>query len=157
MSISITIPDELALLLGKVYKIEAECERMIEWKMYMTFPEKLRDIVFQLAHDSEQHKQALIKMYEKFLNIDIAKFVNQDDDGLLNITGLTEEEIVQKILHFDTLALDIYTKLKNYTSESLLDKVFVFGTQEEYFETMSWLVEEEKRHVALLKGFLAYK
>jgi len=137
MSISITIPDELALLLGKVYKIEAECERMIEWKMYTTFPEKLRDIVFQLAHDSEQHKQEVIKMYEKFLNIDITKYINKDDDILLNISSLTQDEIVQKILYFDTLALDIYTKLNNYTSESLLDKVFVFGTKEEYFKTMS--------------------
>ena len=35
--------------------------------------------------------------------------------------------------------------------------MFVFGTKEEYFKTMSWLVEEEKRHVALLKDFLANK
>lgn len=156
MSISITIPDELALLLGKVYKIEAECERMTEWKMYMSFPGELRDLVFTLAHDSEQHKQALIKMYEKFLNIDIAKFVTEDDESL-SINGLTQEEVVKKILQYDTLALDIYSKLNSYTSESLLDKVFVFGTSEEYFKTMSWLVEEEKRHVGLLNDFLANK
>ena len=154
MAIHITSPDELALLLGKAYTIEAEFERMVEWKMYMTFPEHLRDFLFQFAHDSEKHKQALTKLYEQFLNIDIAKHVIKVDDELLSISGLTEKQIVSKVLHYDSLALDLYTKLNEYTGETLLDEVFAFGKKEEFFETMSWLIKEEKRHVALLKEFL---
>lgn len=149
----ITEPDELALLLGNVYAIEVKFERMIGWKIYLEFPEQARNLLFQLAHDSENHKKALTGMYEKFLNIDIVKYVNVDDE-LFETTGLSNKEIILKISHFDTLALDIYSKLNKYTNRKLLEKVFVFGNVEEYFNTLQWLIDEEKRHVSILNDFL---
>ena len=149
----ITSRDEFLLFLGKAYWLETQFENIMQWEAYMTVKKDIyRNVLFQLSHDSEKHKEILKKFVTNLNDINTKKLKEQA--GMMkkefNFKGKWDEEILTELLKNEYLALDIYTKLYTYTDKDLIKKIWKGKDSELFFKQLKFLIKEEKKHINLL-------
>ncbi|MBN2603971.1 MAG: hypothetical protein JXA91_07570 [Candidatus Thermoplasmatota archaeon] len=145
--------DELKSLLGRAYWLESQLELVIQWEAYMVFKkDEFREALFQISHDSENHKLILNKIFSKIegLNPDEALEYVQLKGKEFNFNGKWDEEIVTELLKHENLALDIYTKLHDFSDTNYIKQIWKDDNSDNYFKKLEFLISEEKKHVALL-------
>lgn len=62
-----------------------------------------------------------------------------------------DSEIFTEILKYEYLAKDIYTRIREYTSEDLIEEVWKKDDPEEFFTTFKYLIEQEEEHEEIVK------
>ncbi len=145
--------DELKSLLSRAYWIETEFELGFQWEAYSSLDEEHRDLIFQLSHDSYAHKGVLKKVIKNIdgITIDEIKATLKRKEFEFK-PGWTDSEVFSEILKYDSLAKDIYLRIKNYTSEELVDEVWKGEDTEMFFRSMTYLIKEEEKHIDMLKS-----
>ena len=151
MDVKITDLSELCSLLGRLYWVESEMELMGQWDAYTEVGERYRDILFTLSHDSEKHKTRLENLFSKIDGCDTNTVLSRTEREKIELKGKREEEILQEVLKYDQLALDLYRRVHSSVQRPLIRERWNGDDPDEFFRTLKWLIEEEKRHVALLK------
>ncbi len=150
--IKVDDPDELESLLERAYWIEAEFEQSFQWEAYTTLSERHRDKIFRLSHDSQGHKTVLRKIIKNLDGVSmerIEKKASQKDFDFK--PGWQDSEIFTEILKYEHLVKDIYTRIKDYTSEELIENIWEKDDPEEFFTTFKYLIEQEEEHVEIVK------
>ncbi len=153
MAVEITTIEELRTVLEKAYWIETQLELSAEWEAYLTAGEKYRDILFEIAHDSELHKRVMERLCETLYGIDKGGFRQPENTQAFNFQEMLDEEIIKEVMKYEELAHDIYSKLLEHTSPELVEKHWTRSDPSDYFKDLRWLTKEEERHVALLKPY----
>lgn len=149
----ITTKDEFLSLLGKAYWLETQFENIMQWQAYMTIKnDSYRNVLFQLSHDSEKHKEILIKLISNF--VDVTTKTLEERAGMkekeFDMKGKWDEEILTELLKNEYLALDVYTKLHMYTDKEFIEKIWKGKNPNQFFKNMEFLINEEKKHINLL-------
>lgn len=151
MDIRIADIEELGQYLTRAYWIESEMEIVVQWEAYMVLPETYRDVLFRLSHDSAAHKTYLKRISSKLEGFDLEESIKKMSDRKFEFKGLIDEEIMAEILKFEYLSLDLYEKLYQHSSMKYIYKTWTCEDPEDYFKTLYWLIEQEKKHIELVK------
>ena len=145
--------DELKSLLGRAYWLESQLELVMQWEAYMVLKkDEFREALFKISHDSENHKLILNNIFSKIegLDPDDALEYVQLKDKEFNFNGKWDEEIITELLKHENLALDIYTKLHDFSDTNFIKQVWKDENYETFFKKLEFLISEEKRHVGIL-------
>lgn len=145
--------DEFLSLLGKAYWLETQFENIMQWQAYMTIKkDSYRNVLFQLSHDSEKHKDILTQLIKNFE--DVTTKTLEEHAGMMkkefDLKGKWDEEIITELLKNEYLALDIYTKLHLYTDKEFIQGMWKTSSPDQFFKHMEFLINEEKKHINLL-------
>jgi hypothetical protein len=66
----ITMRNEFLSLLGKAYWLETQFENIMQWQAYMSVKnDSYRNMLFQLSHDSEKHKEIIVQLITHFEDV----------------------------------------------------------------------------------------
>ncbi|MFW5945795.1 MAG: hypothetical protein ACOCSJ_02920 [Candidatus Natronoplasma sp.] len=153
--ITIESIDELESLLARAYWIESEFEEVTQWEAYASIDDKYKDLLFELSHDSEGHKRELKNLISNLDGLDVE--TTKKDTRARNDVEFKKQtqdlEILYEVYKNDKLALDLYQKIHSKTSEEFIEKVWEGEDPDDFFETFSELIQEEKRHTAKLKKY----
>lgn len=150
--IEITDIDELKSLLDRAYWIEGEFEQSFQWEAYSHIQEKHRDLIFKLSHDSQGHKSLLKKLINNIDGISIEDVENSKTGKEFQYRPRWEDsEVFGELLKYEFLAKDIYSRIKEHTSEKLIDDIWMGDNSEEFFKAMEYLIEEEQKHIDLVR------
>ena len=149
----ITTQDEFLSLLGKAFWLETQFENMMQWQAYMSIKnDTYRNALFILSHDSEKHKELILKIIANFDGVS-AKTL-EEHAGMqqkeFDMKGKWDEEIITELLKNEYLALDVYTKLYLHTDKGFLKKIWTGEHSEEFFSHLEFLMKEEKKHINIL-------
>ncbi len=147
--------DELESLLARAYWIESEFEEVTQWEAYASVDDKYKDLLFELSHDSEGHKRELKSLISKLEGLDL-ETIKQNTRARDNVEfkkQTQDVEILYEVYKNDKLALDLYQKIHSKTSEEFIEEVWEGVDSDEFFETLSELIQDEKRHTAKLKQY----
>ena len=145
--------DEFKSLLGRAYWLESQLELVTQWEAYMVFKkDEFREALFQISHDSENHKLILNKIFSKIegLTPDEAIEYVQLKGKEFDFNGKWDEEIVTELLKHENLVLDIYTKLHDFSDANFIKQIWRDDDSDNFFKKLEFLITEEKKHVALL-------
>lgn len=151
MEIQIANIEELASILGRAYWIESEMELVIQWEAYMKLPEKFRDVLFRLSHDSATHKSYLKRLSSNLEKFDLNEATKSMQEKKFDFKGMLDEEIMSEILRYEILSLDLYEKLYQQSSMTFIYKIWKGEEPEDYFKMLYWLIEQEKEHIELVR------
>ena len=144
--------EELESLFGRAYWIESEFEQSFQWQAYTALSEEYRDIVFRLSHDSEGHKAVLTDIIQNLNDVSMDRIKeNQKQRDFQFKSNWQDSEIFTEILKYEFLVKDIYKRIKNHTSEELIKDIWDGKNLDEFFLTMKYLIEQEDKHVNLIK------
>lgn len=148
--------EELSSLLSRAYWVETQLEQSMQWEAYMTVKEKFRDPLFKISHDSEKHKTMVKKICENIDGMDLEKSLKEA--GLnkkeFDFKGKWDEEIINELLKNEYLVKDTYTKLYQHIDRNFIQKHLKDKDVDGFFNKLSWLIDEETRHVDLLMPFV---
>ncbi len=153
--ITIESIDELESLLARAYWIESEFEEVTQWEAYASVDDKYRNLLFELSHDSEDHKRELKNLISNLEGLDL-ETIKQDIRARNNVgfkKRTQDLEILYEVYKNDKLALDLYQKIHSKTSKEFIENVWGGEDPDDFFETFSELIKEEKRHTAKLKKY----
>ena len=145
--------DELKSLLGKAYWLESQLELAMQWEAYMVFKkDEFREALFQISHDSENHKQILNNIFSKIegLTPEEALEYVQLKGKEFDFNGKWDEEIITELLKNENLVLDIYTKLHDFSDANYVKQIWNDENPDNFFKRLEFLISEEKKHIALL-------
>ncbi len=147
--------DELETLLARAYWIESEFENVVQWEAYSSVDDKYKDLLFELSHESEEHKADLKELISNIEGLDL-ETINQDSrahDSVEFKKQTADEKILYEVYRNDKSALDLYQKIHSKTSKELINEVWRGLDSKEFFEILSNLIQGEKRHISRLKKY----
>lgn len=154
MKIEINTIEELTSLMGKAFWMESQLELVGQWEAYMVAKkDKYRDILFRISHDSESHKILLKRMTSKMEGLDLEKAIEKYKEKKFDFRRLHDEEIIAELLKNEMIVLDIYEKLKSFSSKDFIESIWKDDEPGKYFEDLNWLIAQERAHVGLLKPY----
>ncbi|MEF8836085.1 MAG: hypothetical protein V5A76_08020, partial [Candidatus Thermoplasmatota archaeon] len=142
-------------LLARAYWIESEFENVVQWEAYASVDDKYKDLLFELSHESEGHKADLKELISNIKGLDF-KTVKEDSrarDKAQFEKQTKDVKILYEVYKNDKLAFDLYQKIHSNTSKELIKDVWEGLDSDEFFEILSNLIQEEKRHTARLKKY----
>ncbi len=147
--------DELESLLARAYWIESEFEELTQWEAYASVDDKYKDLIFELSHDSERHKRQLKSLISNLegLDMETIKQNTRVRDNVEFKKQTKDLEILYEVYKNDKLALDLYQKINSKSSEDFIEEVWKGMDPDQFFETLSELIQDEKRHTAKLKQY----
>lgn len=145
--------EELESLLERAYWIEAEFEQSFQWEAYTNLSEKYRDKIFRLSHNSQGHKNVLKKIIKNLEGVSLERIEKKTSQKEFEFkSGWQDSEIFTEILKYEYLVKDIYTRIREYTSEDLIEEVWKKDDPEEFFKTFSYLIKQEEEHEEIVKA-----
>jgi hypothetical protein len=153
MTIKISTIDELNSVLGRAYFVESQLELSIQWEAYMVVKNKYRDVLFTISHDSEIHKSMLKKMFAKIEGMDLEEALKEFKGKEFDPKGLHDEEILTEVMKKELLALDIYKRLHDFSSNDFIKIIWKGRDHETYFKNLKWLMKQEEKHIEILKPY----
>lgn len=146
--------DELADILNKALQIEMEFESSSIWEGYIEMKtEEMRDLLFILSSESHQHA----KMIERLLALTELESGRRSpplQERRFHFANMKDSEIMNQLLKYDKLILDLYTGLKAVMENSDPSKIIKEGGLEEFISILDHLITDEKKHVVLIKGYV---
>jgi hypothetical protein len=153
MSIEINTLEELQTLFEKAYLIEYNFELTMEWDAYINAEEQNKHLLFTLAHDSEGHKTLIKELSKKIEGIKLDKELDSKKPQF-DFSQMIDEAIFNQLIKYENLALDIYTRIHDLTNKEFIKKHWKGDDYNEYFNKFEWLMQEEKKHVKLIKDLI---
>jgi rubrerythrin len=146
---SIQTKEELQYLLHRGLEIEKKFESVPTWSGFISLHSTNRKIVLTLARDSYKHRLDLEELIKK-LNLEPAS--DEITDENFDFQGMMDEEILQKICAQDEMIKDLYTELLEKTEPKLISVLAGSNYMDFFYHTLERLIEDEKRHVRLVKS-----
>lgn len=137
--------------LQNIYSIEEYFEGMHYWVGRIISEPRYDDLLTRLAEDSKEHKERLDELISK---IEGFKPEENDKDGFDFEKDLEDEKILDTVLENDHSALYHYSLLKKSVDEELLLKMMNEGDISSYHETLEFLIQEELKHIKMLRSEL---
>lgn len=116
---------------------------------YTSVEKRYKDTLFQLSHESEVHKGNLKKLISNLNGLSIEN-IRQDSRARENVKfnkHSQDVEILYEVYENDKLALDLYEKIYSNISREFIEEAWEGDDPDEFFETLSKLVEGEKSHI----------
>ena len=148
--------DQLKSFLARAYWLETKMEQAKDWYAFLEVKsDEAKQLLFQLTNDSDNHKVVLQKLISNIKDFDLEKTLSDLalQNEPVNYKGKLDGEIFQDIYESEKKAFQLYTTLKDYTDGNLINSVWVGKRSEEFFETINWLISEEKKHMELVDPF----
>ena len=146
---SISTKEELQFLLHRGLEFEKKFELISAWKGFVAVNSTNRKTVLALARDSHEHRLKLENLLEK---LDLEAPTNEIPDVTFDFDGMLDAEILQKIIEQDEMVLDFYTELAEKTDPKLVVALSGEKNGDFFYETLKRIVEDEKRHVRMVKA-----
>lgn len=146
----ITGVDELETLLGKMYWMEHSLEHTSNWEGYLEVSDTGRNALFGIARDCKRHAGVVEGLASNIRGVDVDKIRNVGSERKFDFRGWDDEDIIAELLKYENIALDIYSRLHLLTARSLIEERWMGDDPEYYFTQLQKLINEEKRHIALL-------
>jgi putative immunity protein/bacteriocin len=148
--------DQLKSFLARAYWLETKMEQAKDWYAFLEVKsDEAKQVLFQLTNDSDNHKVALQKLISNIKDFDLEKTLT--DLALQNepvhYKGKRDGEIFQDIFESEKKAFQLYTTIKDYTDSNLIKSVWLGKRSEDFFETINWLINEEKKHMEIVDPF----
>jgi len=153
MSLEIKDIEELQTLFDKAYMIESNFELTMEWDAYINSEEDFKNLLFDLAHDSELHRKQILELSKKIEGINIKEEFDKKNP-MFDFSQMIDEAIFVKLIKYEKLALDLYTKIHNFTNKDFIKSHWNDDNYQEYFDKFNWLMEEEKKHIKLIRDLV---
>lgn len=144
----------LKMLLTRAYWLEKQQEQANQWLAYLSVTkEESKDIVFKLLIDSEKNKTMLQHIIATIKDFDLAQSLQHYalNEKAFDLTKKEDKEIFSELLKNKRIALDLYSRLHESTSKTLIDQYWTGDRPEEYYEQVAGLIEQEKEHVRLVE------
>jgi len=153
--LTITTVEELTSLLGRAYWMETQLELSMQWESYVSVRDELRDVLFRISHDSEQHKLLVKKLWENLSDTSLEQILSELHlkGKTFELKGKWDEEIINELMKNEHLAWDTYSKLFRYADREFLASIWKGDNSEEFFQRLSFLIKEEEKHITLLKPY----
>lgn len=152
--VAIKSGDEVADILNKVLQIEIGFESTSIWEGYIEMKtEEMRDLLFTLSSESHEHTRMIENMLE-MINVESGMKSLPLQDRRFNFSNMKDQEILNELLKYDRLALDIYTGIKEAIKESGSSSIVKEGNQDEFFSILDRLIADERKHVALINTYV---
>lgn len=153
MDIQIADIEELSSFIGRAYWLESQMELILELEAYMVVPENFRDVLFQISHDSTEHKVILKKLATNLDGLDLNKSIEKYIERKFDFKNMMDEEIMGEILKYERLSLDIYERLYLSSGKKYIEIIWTEKDYMDYFKILKWLIAQEKYHIELIKPF----
>ena len=102
-----------------------------------------------MARDSHKHRLDLEKLLKK---LDLEAPTNEIPEGTFDFVDMFDSEILQKIIGQDEIAADLYAELAEKTDSKLVATLSGAENAEFFCQTLKQLIEDEKRHVKMVKA-----
>jgi hypothetical protein len=152
--IEINDPEELMALLARAYWMEAELEVSTEWEAYIETWKGYKEILFQITHDSEQHKLYLKKVIRNVDGMDIQAHLEGKSKKNFDFREMEPVDMLKEIVKYDYAAVDLYQKLHDCVSRQMLERIWLGDVVDDFYSVMKWLVGQEEMHVELLESHI---
>jgi len=123
-------------------------ESFSAWKGFLSVDTKHRATLLVLAKDSHMHRKTLESL------LDILGFeapTNEIPDEPLEFEGMLDSEKLQKIIEYDEMARDLYTRILEMADPELVSLLSGGGDPEFFYQTLRQLVKDEERHIAMVQ------
>lgn len=146
--------DALKSFLARAYWIETIAEQTAQWYGYLKVKTDIaKETLFELTIDSDNHKTTILELIRNIKGFDLAETLNELnlDKPQVDFNGKVDEEIFQTILENEHAAFDLFTKIYHNTDPQLIKEVWRGDDDEEFFNTFSWLMLQEKDHIELIE------
>ncbi|HUV24528.1 MAG TPA: hypothetical protein VMW26_03770 [Methanomassiliicoccales archaeon] len=148
--IAVKSGDELADILDKALQIETGFESTSIWEGYIEMKTtEMRDLLFTLSSESHEHTKMVERMLE-MIKIESGRKSLPLQDRRFNFANMEEREILNQLLKYDKLALDLYIGIKESIRESGSSIFVNEGDQDEFFSLLDHIIVDERKHVALI-------
>ncbi|NYT11414.1 MAG: hypothetical protein GKC03_02545 [Methanomassiliicoccales archaeon] len=152
--VAINSGDELADILNKALQIEMGFESTSIWEGYIEMKTtEMRDLLFTLSSESHEHTK-LIEDILEMIKIESGRKSLPLQDRNFHFSNMKDQEILNELLKYDRLALDIYNGIKEAIEESGSSTLLKEGHQDEFFSILDHLISDEKKHVALIERYV---
>ena len=153
--LTITTVEELTSLLGRAYWMETQLELSMQWESYVSVRDELRDVLFRISHDSEQHKLLVKNLWEQLSDTSLEQILSELHlkGKTFELKGKWDEEIINELMKNEHLAWDTYSKLFRYVDREFLASIWKGDNSEDFFKRLEYLIKEEEKHIALLKPY----
>ena len=146
---SISTKEELQYLLHRSWEIEKKFESISVWKGFTAITSTHRNLLLTLARDSQKHRLHLETILSK---LGLEAPINEINDPKFDFDGMMDEEILQKIRAQDEMIAELYEEILEKTKADLVASLSDNNTVDIFFNTLKTLIEDEKRHVKLIKA-----
>lgn len=143
--------EEFYSTLQDLYCTEDCFEGMHSWVGTVLSERKYKDILSELADDSSEHKKKLKELFSKMEGLEPKE---EDIESFDFEEGGDDEAILKTVLENDYSALYHYSLLKVTVDKELLTKMLDEEDVQDYYETLEYLIEEELRHIKMLRSEL---
>lgn len=152
--VAIKSGDELADILDKALQIEMGFESTSIWEGYIEMKTtEMRDLLFILSSESHEHTKMIEKMLD-MIKIESGRKSLPLQDRKFNFSNMNDQEILNELLKYDKLVLDIYIGIKEAIMESDSPMIIKDGHQDELFSILDHLIVDERKHVVLIEGYV---
>lgn len=145
----ISTKEELEFLIHRSWEIEKNFELLSIWKGVLSVGSTNRKTILKLAKDSQKHKLDLEKLLE-ILNLEYPKM--EIPSQSFDFENMLDIEILQKIIKNDETVLDLYCEIFEKTDPKLITYLSKEKNTDFFFNIFNKLIEDEKRHVNLVKS-----
>ena len=148
--------EQLKSFLGRAYWLETKMERAKDWYAYLEVKsEDARQALFEITKDSDNHKEVLLKIISNIKDFNLEKTLSDLSlkDDPVDFKGKIDGEIFQDIFESEKKAFQLYSTIKEQTDKNLIDRVWSGEKSEDFFDTIHWLITEEKKHMDLVYPF----
>jgi hypothetical protein len=148
IQLAISTKEELQFLIHRAWEIEKKFESLSAWKGFISYGATYRSKVLRLASDSYLHRLNLEKLL-KTLKLEAPS--NEIPDESFDFGDMLDLEALQKIVEYDGMARDLYTKIVENTNPKILSSLYNEKDIENFFQTLKQMVEDETRHINMVR------
>ena len=148
--------DQLKSFLARAYWLETKMEQAKDWYAFLEVKsDDAKQVLFQLTNDSDNHRMVLQRLISNIKDFDLEKTLTDLalQNEQVNYKGKIDGEIFQDIFDSEKKAFQLYTTIKDYTDSNLIKSVWSGKRSEDFYETINWLISEEKKHMELVDPF----
>ena len=149
--------DKLKTLLTKAYWIEKRLEETAKWYGYLQAKSNhAKDVLFQITREAENHKSVLVELINTISDFNLEDSLKKLNFGKpqFKFEQKNDKDIFMEILANIEMIDEIYGKLYNTTNSELIKNHWIKSDFNNYFNTLSWLKNQEKDLKELLEPFV---
>lgn len=138
----------------KALQIERAFETGSIWEAYVSvMRDDLRDLLFQLSVESEDHSDLVERMIE-MVKIEETKEVLPLRPREFDFGKLIEMEMASKVLSFDVMALNLYQSIRNVLQRSDYTSYIAEEDRSDFNSILNRLIADEQRHIKMLGKYM---
>lgn len=117
--------------------------------------EDAREALFEITKDSDNHKEVLRKIISNIKDFNLEKTLSDLSlkDVTVDFKGKIDGEIFQEIYESEKKAFQLYSTITEKTEKNLIGRLWLEERPKDFFDTINWLISEEKKHMDLVYPF----